>query len=102
MIKYFKRKLLQWVSEEQNEVRNEYAKNAIISVGKEIPQYDHEGSFIQFEIRPAIGGRILKVTRTNVDHHTGRAERDFDTYIITDSDNLGERVSKIINLQAYK
>ena len=64
---------------------------------------DHiESNAIHFELRPAIGGRILRVTRTVVDQRIGKVERDSDTYIITDSDNLGERVAKIINLQAYK
>ena len=98
MIKYLKRKLAQWVSE-ANQIPDVLASNKVF---KGMDSDHIESNTIHFELRPAIGGRILKVTRTVVDQRIGKVERDGDTYIITDSDNLGERVAKIINLQAYK
>ncbi len=100
MIKYLKKKLAQWVYE-ANQVPEIFASNKIVK-GIGIDPDHVEGSSIYFELKPAIGGRILRVTRTVVDQRIGKVERDSDTYIITDSDNLGERVAKIINLQAYK
>lgn len=98
MIKYLKRKLINWLHEDNG--AKESAK--LVSSSDGMP----ESGMIRFELFPAIGGRILKVVRYvdshNTKGHIGNSDRSVDMYIITDSDNVGERVSKIINIQMYK
>lgn len=56
---------------------------------------------IYFELIPATGGRVLKVLREeggrNVDY-----QRMQTLYVIPSGDDIGQRVSKIINLELLK
>ena len=53
---------------------------------------------ISFELSSAIGGRIL-----NVRHYDERKDRhETQTYVIPSGEDVGERVSKIINLELFK
>ncbi len=96
MIKYLKRTLRRWLEEP-------YESMTIVGSDTPVHPKDNfpDSGMIRFEIFPAIGGRILKVNRYSEDNR-GNTERHVDMYIITDSDNIGERVSKIINIQMYK
>ena len=96
MFNYLRRKLRNWLEDP-------YESVAIVGSDHPIHTVDNfpESGMIRFEIFPAIGGRILKVNRYSEDNR-GNTERHVDMYIITDSDNIGERVSKIINIQLYK
>lgn len=53
---------------------------------------------ITFELSSAIGGRILNVRRydTKTDRHNS------STYVIASGEDVGERVSKILNLELLK
>ena len=53
---------------------------------------------INFELSSAIGGRILNVRRydTKQDRHNNT------TYVIATGEDVGERVSKILNLELLK
>lgn len=53
---------------------------------------------ITFELSSAVGGKIL-----NVRHYDDRKDRhDSQTYVIPNGEDVGERVSKIINLEMFK
>ena len=52
---------------------------------------------VRFTLTPAIGGRILIVTRR--DRHK---DREVQTYVIPSGEDVGERVSKILNLELLK
>ena len=53
---------------------------------------------IHFELFSAIGGRVLSIRRFN-DH---RSEYETSLYVISSEENIGDRVSKIINLEMFK
>lgn len=53
---------------------------------------------ITFELSTAVGGRILNVRR-----YDDRKDRhDNTTYVIPNGEDIGERVTKIINLEMFK
>jgi hypothetical protein len=53
---------------------------------------------INFELSSAVGGKIL-----NVRHYNDRTDRhETQTYVIPNGEDIGERVSKIINLEMFK
>jgi hypothetical protein len=55
-------------------------------------------SRISFELSSAVGGKIL-----NVRHYDERKDRhESQTYVIPNGEDIGERVSKIINLEMFK
>lgn len=70
------------------------------------PDIDGEGR-MSFDLTPAVGGYILTVSRRERINHTaglnviggGWAKT---TYIISTTDNLGDRVAKILNLELIK
>jgi 5S rRNA maturation endonuclease (ribonuclease M5) len=97
MIKHIKKRIAGWVIEEMQQQKEElvveYRGNSIR--GAEID--DSVNDTIHFDLTAAIGGRILKVRRYDKNHN-----QSAQIYIITDSDNIGERVSKIINLEMIK
>lgn len=53
---------------------------------------------IRFELTSAVGGRILSIRRFN------DRSNDYETsvYVIPSGENIGDRVSKIINLEMFK
>lgn len=53
---------------------------------------------IRFELTSAVGGRILRVRRYDRRSH----ESDAQVYVIPQGEDVGERVSKIINLELIK
>lgn len=53
---------------------------------------------ISFELSTAVGGRILNVRR----YDNQKDRHDSTTYVIPNGEDVGERVSKIVNLELYK
>ena len=53
---------------------------------------------ISFELTSAIGGRILNVRRYDL----RKDQHDATTYVIPSGEDVGSRVSKIINLELIK
>lgn len=97
-MRWLKRKLRAWLrSDELDEA---------VMVKSSSPDY-HEDGMIRFVLTPAIGGRILRVTREvsyNKSSNSLGSSRDNEnvTYIIPSGEDVGERVSKIINLELLK
>ena len=53
---------------------------------------------ISFELSTAVGGKIL-----NVRHYDERKDRhEQQTYVIPNSEDVGERVAKIVNLELFR
>lgn len=66
---------------------------------------DYEEDQLRFTLSPAIGGRILRVTRTTQHKHSnslGSSSMESATYVIPSGEDVGERVSKILNLELLK
>lgn len=53
---------------------------------------------IRFELTSAVGGRILRVRRYDRRKH----ESDVQTYVIPQGEDVGDRVTKILNLELLK
>lgn len=60
--------------------------------------HDDLNNPIRFELSSAVGGRILKVRRYDRKTH----EDDTQIYVIPQGDDVGERVTKIVNLELIK
>jgi hypothetical protein len=73
--------------------------NIKMSAGLQVERSRPEGeNRITFELSSAVGGKIL-----NVRHYDERKDRhDHQTYVIPNGEDIGERVSKIINLEMFK
>ena len=56
---------------------------------------DENDDPIRFELTSAVGGRILRVRRYDRRSH----ESDSQLYVIPQGEDVGERVSKIVNLE---
>lgn len=56
-----------------------------------------ENETVRFTLIPAVGGRILQVVRKNK-----QGDRDLQTYIIPSGEDVGDRVSRILNLELLK
>lgn len=59
---------------------------------------DGDNDPIRFELTTAVGGRILRVRRYDRRNH----ESDCQTYVIPQGEDVGERVTKIVNLELIK
>lgn len=63
---------------------------------------------IRFTLTPAVGGRILRVTRDSRFQAKsglsigGSSPQETVTYIIPTNEDIGDRVAKIINLEMIK
>lgn len=64
-------------------------------VSEEVDYEEHET--VRFTLTPAVGGRILQVVRRNK-----QGDRDTQTYVIPSGEDVGERVSRILNLELMK
>lgn len=76
------------------------ADEAKISSSGLMVKEDNSEDTITFHLTPAIGGRILRVTR---DTNRGNTfSRESQTYVIPSGEDVGARVTKIINMEALK
>ena len=83
--------------------REKYGDHEAIAINKGSPNKlvaadDHDDDPIRFELTSAVGGRILRVRRYDRRNH----ESDAQVYVIPQGEDVGERVSKIINLELLK
>ncbi len=96
---WLKRKLRRWL---ENDSSNMAIEGGLVKSAM-IEEY-HEG-IINFNLSPAIGGRILRVTRdAQIKHSSIGSSRDRETsvYVIPSGEDVGERVTKILNLELLK
>jgi hypothetical protein len=70
----------------------------VSSTGLKIASDDDYDEQISFSLTSAVGGRILKVRRYDRKIH----EADNQVYVIPQGEDVGERVTKIINLELIK
>lgn len=72
--------------------------SAVLQKSPTVDLYDEGDDPIRFELTSAVGGRILRVRRYDRRNH----ENDVQTYVIPQGDDVGERVTKILNLELLK
>jgi hypothetical protein len=95
-MKWLKRKVIQWVREDWDEV-NEKSSIAIRGRDVEAGMCDAE-PVLNFRVFSAVGGQVVEFRR--YDRKTDRS--DTTTYIIHKEDDFGEKISKIANLEMLK
>lgn len=73
----------------------------VVMKSRTLAQYDDSDDGdnpIRFELTTAVGGRILRVRRYDRKTH----ENEVQTYVIPQGEDVGERVTKIVNLELIK
>lgn len=93
-MKWFKRKLAKWVNDYNNEPKP--AREGLVLSADS----DSVGSdpILNFKVFPAVGGRIVEFR-----HYDRKMDRSHTTtYIITNDQDFGERISKIATLEVMK
>jgi len=93
-MKWLKRKLRKWVDDAREEP-DVYIGNKVISSRDDVETF---GEPMRFTLTKANGGFIVSTKR--YDNRTDRSTGD--NYIITDSDDLGDAISKIVTMEALK
>ena len=93
-MKWFKRKLAKWVNEYNNEPKPA-REGMILSADSDSVSSD---PILNFKVYSAVGGRIVEFRQ--YDRHK---DRNFhQTYIITNDQDFGERISKIATMEILK
>jgi len=93
-MKWLKRKLRKWVDDAREEP-DVYIGNKVISSRDDVETF---GEPMRFTLTKANGGFIVSTRR--YDNRTDRSSGD--NYIITDEDDLGDAISKIVTMEALK
>jgi hypothetical protein len=98
---WLKKSIIKWATKDQMVEKMAYADE-----GLKVRQSDEISSYetIRFTLTPAVGGRILRVTKeSNYQKNTlGPSDMQTQLYVIPSGDDVGDRVSKIINLELMK
>ena len=92
-MKWFKRKLAKWVNEYNNEPKP--SRELVLSADSESVGSE---PILNFKVFPAVGGRVVEFR-----YYDRKMDRSHTTtYIITNEQDFGERISKIATLEVMK
>lgn len=92
-MRWLKRKLAKWVNEYNNEPKP--SRELVISADSESVGSD---PILNFKVFPAVGGRVVEFR-----YYDRKMDRsNTTTYIITNDQDFGERISKIATLEVMK
>ena len=90
---WLKRKLAKWVNEYNNEPKP--SRELVISADSESVGSE---PILNFKVFPAVGGRVVEFR-----YYDRKIDRSHTTtYIITNDQDFGERISKIATLEVMK
>ena len=97
MFKWAARRFKKAIEEIEREERGD---QGIVAKSSNVVSLDHDelGNSVRFDLSSAVGGRILRVRRYDRKTH----EEDTQIYVIPQGEDVGERVSKILNLELIK
>jgi hypothetical protein len=93
---WLKKKIIGWVREDRNE-SNRFQGRASISVVEDTTEIMDDP--IRFELQGVVGGHLLRVKHP-YDHKQDR--QPSTTYIIQSGEDIGSRISKIVNMELMK
>ena len=96
MFKWAARRFKKAIEEIEREERGDHG--IVKSTNVVSLEHDDLNNPIRFDLSSAVGGRILKVRRFDRKTH----EDDTQIYVIPQGEDVGERVSKILNLELIK
>jgi hypothetical protein len=92
-MRWLKRKLAKWVNEYNNELKP--SRELVLSADSESVGSE---PILNFKIFPAVGGRVVEFR-----YYDRKIDRSHTTtYIITNDQDFGERISKIATLEVMK
>ena len=92
-MKWFKRKLAKWVNDYNNEPKP--GRELVLSADSESVGSE---PILNFKVFPAVGGRVVEFR-----YYDRKMDRSHTTtYIITNEQDFGERISKIATLEVMK
>ncbi len=96
-MKWFKKLLWHWASQGQ-EIEERSAKIGRQLIASEDVPSPGDDAILNFKVYNAVGGRIVEFR-----HYDRHKDRNFhQTYIITNDQDFGERISKIATLEVMK
>ena len=92
-MRWLKRKLAKWVNEYNNEPKP--SREGILVGEQDSVSSD---SILNFRVFSAVGGRVVEFR-----HYDRKMDRNHTTtYIVTNDQDFGERISKIATLEVMK
>jgi len=95
-MKWFKRKIYNWVSEIDNDKRSKQMH--AVELARIEPTSCDKDPILNFRVFSAIGGKVVEFTC--YDQKTDR--RSVTTYIINDDEDFGESIKKISTMEMLK
>jgi hypothetical protein len=94
---WLKRNIVKWALKSESDSTR---VGLAIPNSLKVSQEEDTGS-VRFTLTPAVGGRILRVTSES--HSQGKGYvNETTTYVIPSGEDVGARVTKIINLEIMK
>lgn len=101
-MQWLKRALRNWVNNDSININ----KASMSEDGPRRKEYDEisTNETIRFNLTPAVGGRILRVIRESNQKNisTLGSQDSLQIYVIPSGEDVGSRVSKIINMELMK
>lgn len=99
---WFKKMVIRWVREDwdnSNKKVREYDRAELVGSNSATSDDSPSGDpILQFKVYSAVGGKIVEFRR--YDRKTG--DNYYTSYIISEDQNFGERISKISSLEILK
>jgi len=95
-MKWFKKKIYNWVSEIDNEKRSK--QTHAVGLARIEPESCDKDPILNFRVFSAIGGKVLEFTC----HDQKTDRRSVTTYIINDDEDFGESIKKISTMEMLK
>jgi hypothetical protein len=92
-MKWLKRKLRNWINEKDDEV----SMKLTASRGVEAQMCESD-PILNFRVFSAVGGKVVEFRR----YDRQRDHNDTTTYIVTNDQDFGERISKIATMENLK
>lgn len=93
---WFKRFIIKWA------LKTESDSNKVgLAIPSSLKESQEDTGAVRFSLTPAVGGRILRVS-TETHSQTKGYNTESTTYVIPSGEDVGARVTKIINLEIMK
>ena len=102
-MKWFKRKVLQWLQEAQMEQLNDEPLNSRLASVRDMDEVCDDGSghkidmgkSVRFAVLPARGGCVLEIKSWNQKEH----EWDMVAHIIPEGEDVAHRVGQLVSME---
>lgn len=97
-MKWFKKLVASWAQQGHNYVEVDSMKSANRLVARDESTACSDDPILNFKVYSAVGGKVVEFRR--YDRRSDRS--DTTTYIITNDQDFGERISKIATMENLK